>query len=333
MKLLPQVEGDLMIKLAVDARNLVFNFKTVKAVEDFSLEVPRGTVFGLLGPQGAGKTTVIRLLLGLIKPKSGSSEVMGFDSKTEGEKIRRCTAVLSNPPELYESLKVESNMQFYAWARHLETLERDEMTEELLNRFGLWERRKFIVEFMNRQDKQLLGLATVFLHHHALIFLDEPTAGFDPITAMKLREHLASLISSKRATVFLGTDSQSEAKRLCDQVGLVFEGRLLRTGRPEELGLQEGIIQVRMMGEGFNEQLLAILKEQPGVAAIDLQENCLTLTLNKATDSISSLVSLIKVGGAIISEPRWEEVYPNKLFPEKESGPKSPLDPVIPLGP
>lgn len=305
-----------MIRLAIDAKNLTRHYGNVKAVDDFTLEIPRGTIFGFLGPKGAGKTTLIRLFLGLIKPTAGFCQVLGFDSKTNGEKIRRLSANLFNPPELYDSLMVEINMEFYAWARHLETLERKKMTEDLLNRFDLWDRRKQIVESLNREEKQLLGLATVFLHRHPISFLDEPTAGLSPVKALKVRELLATMLVG-RGTTILATESQSEAKRLCDLVGLIDEGKLLKVGRPEDLGLQDCSIQIQFFGKGFTDELFKMIAGQRGVDSATLSEDCLTLKLSRGAENIVALEELIKDAGVEISETRMTEEYTNDIFPKK----------------
>src|SRR5437868_2380625 len=176
--------------LAIQTRGLARSFDQVRALDDLTLEVPAGSVFGFLGPNGAGKTTTIRLLLGLIEPTSGKAEVLGFDTLTQGAEIRARSGALLEHSGLYERMSAEDNLRFYGRVARMPKEKLDERIHQLLTHLGLWERRKEAVVKWSRGMKQKLAIARPLLHGPALVFLDEPTAGLDPVAAAGLRDDL-----------------------------------------------------------------------------------------------------------------------------------------------
>jgi ABC-2 type transport system ATP-binding protein len=180
-----------MNRIAIHTDDLTRDFKTVRAVDALSLDVPPGILFGFLGPNGSGKTTTIRLLLGLLEPTAGKAEVLGFDTRTRADDIRARVGALLEHPGLYERLSAEDNLEFYGRAWRLPASERGARIKELLSNVGLWERRKEPVGTWSRGMKQKLAVARALLHRPPLIFLDEPTAGLDPVAAAELRQDLA----------------------------------------------------------------------------------------------------------------------------------------------
>ncbi len=182
-----------MTENAINTENLCRNFGKVQAVDNLCLQVPRGVVFGFLGANGSGKTTTIRLLLGLLEPTSGRAQVLGYDTKNQANSIRRRTGALLEHPGLYERLSAADNLEFYGRAWRLPTAKRRSRIKELLNNLGLWERRNESVGTWSRGMKQRLAVARAMLHNPPLIFLDEPTAGLDPVAAAALREQLQTM--------------------------------------------------------------------------------------------------------------------------------------------
>src|SRR5260370_23168477 len=180
-------------------------FGTVKAVDDLSLEVPAGIVFGFLGPNGAGKTTTIHLLLGLLEPTKGQASVLGFDTRTQADEIRARSGALLEFAGLYERMSAEYNLDFYGRIYRMPAPARRARIQELLTHLDLWDRRRDLVGTWSRGMKQKLAGAPALLHHPPLVFLDEPTAGFDPLAAAALREDLASLVPPEGGTGFLTT--------------------------------------------------------------------------------------------------------------------------------
>ena len=151
--------------------------------------------------------------------------------------------------------------------------------------------------------KQKLAVARALFHHPPLVFLDEPTAGFDPVAAAALRDDLSGLVAREGATVFLNTHNLAEAERLCALVGVIRQGKLLIVGSPDELRVREGRPQAMIVGRGFNEHTLALLRERPEVAKAELHGGHLTIEL-RGEDRIAPLVNLIVQSGGEIEEVR-----------------------------
>jgi ABC-2 type transport system ATP-binding protein len=265
--------------------------------------------FGILGPGKAGKTTLVKLLLGLISPTGGEIEILGFDPIKQNKEIYRRVGILLNPPDLYESLSALDNMEFFAWSRGLRNNEKQERIHDLLNHFELWERRKEIIENWDRESRQKLGLAITFLHQPSLIFLDEPTAGLNPSVAAGLREKIASLISYK-TTLFLTTENQSEAKRLCDEVAIIQDGKIVISGTPAELNFQGGRTRMEIKGQGFDEQILTMINSLSEVAAASNQDQKTIIDLESDADP-NVVINQLSESGVTIEEIYWSEDISN----------------------
>jgi len=302
-----------MPELAIRTEQLTRDFATVRAVADLSLAVPTGTIFGFLGPNGAGKTTTIRLLLGLLEPTSGRAEVMGLDTRTQADKIRERTGALLEPAGLYERLSVEDNLDFYGRIWRLPFADRQARIRELLTHLGLWERRKEITGTWSRGMKQKLAVARALLHRPSLIFLDEPTAGLDPLAAAALRDDLAALVAREGVTVFLTTHNLAEAEKLCSLVSIIRQGKLLAVGHPRELRARAGGPHVTISGRGFDENVLARLRARPEVAAAGVQDGQLLIELKQPTD-IAPLVNLIVSAGGAVEEVSKSKANLEEVF-------------------
>lgn len=231
------------------------SFGAVTALDDLSLEVPAGIVFGFLGPNGAGKTTTIHLLLGLLAPTQGQAQVLGFDTRTQADAIRARSGTLLEFPGLYERMSAEENLDLFGRISRMSAPARQARIKELLTHLDLWERRRDLVGTWSRGMKQQLAVARALLPHPPLVFLDEPTAGFDPIAAAALRKDLASLVAHAGVTVFLTTHHLAEVEKLCAQVAVIRQGHLLAVGAPEEL-------RARVGGTSLEDVFLTLMKEE-----------------------------------------------------------------------
>ena len=289
----------------IRAERLTRAFGRVRAVDGLDLEVPPGIVFGFLGPNGAGKTTTIRLLLGLLEPTDGRAEVLGHDTKTAAGGIRERVGALLEHHGLYERLSAEDNLAFYARVWRLGAAARRARVRELLEPLGLWERRREAVGRWSRGMKQRLAVARALLHRPALLFLDEPTAGLDPVAAASLRDELASLVAREGVTVFLTTHNLAEAERLCQRVGVIKQGRLVAVGHPDELKAR-GATRLEVTGRGFTEGMVERLGLQPGVQRAALKNGRIVLDLAEASDT-APLVSLVVAAGGAIEEVRRDK--------------------------
>lgn len=302
-----------MSDLVIRTENLTCDFAAVRAVDRLSLEIPAGIVFGFLGPNGAGKTTTIRLLLGLLHPQSGRAEVLGFDTVTQADAIRRQTGALLEHSGLYERLTAEDNLEFYGRVWHLTKSERQTRIKELLTNLNLWERRQESAANWSRGMKQKLAVARALLHRPRLIFLDEPTAGLDPIAAAALRNDLAALVAREGVTVFLTTHNLAEAEKLCQRVGVIQQGKLIALGHPDTLRAKSGSARAEIIGRGFTENILSTLRARPEVAAVELSNGRLVLQLNEKTDT-APLITLLVSAGAQIEEVRKGDASLEEAF-------------------
>ncbi|HUU28500.1 MAG TPA: ABC transporter ATP-binding protein [archaeon] len=310
-----------MTDTAIRTENLTRDFNGLRAVDSLCLEVPRGTIFGFIGPNGAGKTTTIRLLLGLLEPSAGKAEVLGLDNMSQGHLVRaQCGALLENPG-LYERLSAEENLEFYGRIYRLSKADCLERTEELLSHLGLWERRREKVGAWSRGMKQKLAVARVLIHRPPLVFLDEPTAGLDPVAAAALRRDLDALVAYEGVTVFLTTHNLAEAEKLCDRVGVINRGKLIAEGPPNELRAGSPGTAVEVRGEGFTGEIIKSLETRPEISDIELQSGVLCIRL-RAEARMAPLVRLLVNSGAEVEEVRktqasLEEVF-LKLIEEEE---------------
>jgi ABC-2 type transport system ATP-binding protein len=292
-----------MTEIAIRTDNLTRNFKRLRAVDGLTMEVARGTLFGFLGPNGAGKTTTIRLLLGLLEPTLGSATVVGFDTATQADCIRERSGALLEHHGLYERINAEDNLEFYGRINHLSKSERQARIKDLLTNLGLWERRKENVGTWSKGMKQKLAIARALLHRPPLLFLDEPTAGFDPVAAAAFHDDLLGLAKRENVTVFLTTHNLSEAEKLCSQIGVIRQGKLLKMGSPDELRHDFGAPCVEIVGQGFSDQAIAHTRAQPHVADAEQHDGHLIIHLQDRID-VAPLIHLLVDEGVQIEEVR-----------------------------
>ncbi len=302
-----------MSEAAIFAENLTRCFGDVPVVNNVSLSVPAGTVFGFLGPNGAGKTTTIRLLLGLLEPSSGRAEVLGYDTRTQADQIRTSAGALLEHSGLYERLSAEDNLELFARIWSLSQTDRSARIKELLVHLDLWDRRKESVATWSRGMKQKLAVARALLHRPRVLFLDEPTAGLDPVATAALRDDLAALVSRENVTVFLTTHNLVEAEKLCALIGVIRQGRLLTIGHPDELRSGNGGTHAEIVGKGFTEEVLVHLNDRPEVASASLQNGRLIIDLNVGS-AVAPLVSLLVHGGAEVEEVRKGKASLEEVF-------------------
>ena len=291
-------------RVAIRTWGLTHDFPGVRALDELDLSVPRGSIFGFLGRNGAGKTTTLRVLLGLVTPTAGEARVLGYDPREQSVEIRRRCGVLLERSGLLDRLTAVENLDLYGRIFRLPRAVRRARIEELLGRIGLWERRDEPVSAWSRGMRQRLAIARALIHRPSLIFLDEPTAGLDPVSAAEVREDLLRLAVRERVTVFLTTHNLAEAERLCDRVAVVRRGRALSTGAPDEIGTRYTRRQVRLRGEGFTENALSLIGERPEVHSVEPEHGGALVSLSDEA-RVSSLVTfLVRVGVGL------EEVTP-----------------------
>jgi ABC-2 type transport system ATP-binding protein len=298
---------------AIRIDNLSRDFGPVKALDKLSLEVPSGSIFGFLGPNGSGKTTTIHLLLGLLEPTGGRAEVLGFDTQKQGDAVRARTGALLEHAGLYEQMTAEENLEFHGRINRLSAAERQSRMKELLSQFDLWERRRERVVKWSRGMKQKLAIARALLHRPSLVFLDEPTAGLDVVAAAAVREDLATLAAGEGVTFFLTTHNMAEAERLCRSVAVIRQGRLLAVGHADELRARTNGPQVEVIGRGFSQEALDLLRSRPEVSAVECWDNRLSIHLSRVGE-VAPLVRLLVNAGVDVEEVLKDKASLEEVF-------------------
>ena len=208
-------------------------FGAFVAVEGLDLTIHRGEVFGLLGPNGSGKTTTIRMLCGLMVPSGGSATVVGFDVVREAEQVRRRIGYMSQRFGLYDDLTVTENLTFYASIYGLHGAERRGRVAELLDELGLRERTAQLAGTLSGGWKQRLALACATAHRPAMLFLDEPTAGVDPASRRLFWQRIYAL-AEQGTTILVTTHYMDEAER-CQRLAFLSRGKLIAVGTVAEV--------------------------------------------------------------------------------------------------
>ena len=213
-------------------------FGSLVAVEALDLEIPRGQVFGLLGPNGSGKTTTIRMLCGLVPPTTGSATVVGFDVATEAERVRENIGYMSQRFGLYDDLTVAENLRFYATVYGLLGRERDARLAVHMHTMGLDVRAGQLAGTLSGGWKQRLSLACATAHTPQMLFLDEPTAGVDPAARRAFWESIY-VLARGGTTILVTTHYMDEAER-CERLAFLSRGHLIAVGSPAEVTQQFG---------------------------------------------------------------------------------------------
>lgn len=218
----------------IDVRGMSRSYGRVRALRDLSLRVDPGEIYGLVGPDGSGKTTAMRLIVGSLRPDAGEVTVAGFNMARRPEQARARIGYLSQRFSLYEDLTVLENIRFFAETRGLRADEWRPRCERILAFVGLSDFAGRRAGKLSGGMKQKLGLAAALVHRPAVILLDEPTTGVDPVTRQDFWQLIIQLISNEGLTVLISTPYMDEAAR-CTRIGYLQRGRMLVEGTPSEL--------------------------------------------------------------------------------------------------
>jgi ABC-2 type transport system ATP-binding protein len=255
-------------QFAIRARGLTKQFGDLTAVNHLDLDVPRGQIYGFLGPNGSGKTTAIRMLCGLLKPSSGTAEVLGLEVPGATDELKPRIGYMTQKFSLYDDLTVQENLKFiadiYALPRRIKTSRIDELVEE----YGFSERRKQLAGTLSGGQKQRLALACAVLHKPELLLLDEPTSAVDP---RNRRDFWAKLfgIADSGTTILVSTHYMDEAER-CHRLAILDKGSKVADGKPDVLQSSTGMSVVEVLADNPHEAQLALRQHRDIVSVTQL---------------------------------------------------------------
>jgi ABC-2 type transport system ATP-binding protein len=217
----------------IEVENLTKNFGSFTAVNSISFSVKKGEIFGFLGPNGAGKSTTIKILCGLLIPTSGKASTFGFDVYRQSEKIKENIGYMSQKFSLYPDLTIEENINFYSGIYGVDPKMLNSRKNEILKLLDLTERKKTITSLLPAGYKQRLALSCALIHDPAVIFLDEPTSGVDPVSRRNFWKLIKTFANSGK-TIFVTTHYLEEAE-YCNRISLMYDGKIIALASPYQI--------------------------------------------------------------------------------------------------
>lgn len=245
---------------AIDVRGLSKTFGDKTAVDSVDIQMPKGEVWGFLGPNGSGKTTTIRMICGLLLPSAGEGTCLGLDIRTDGDLIRRKTGYMTQKFSFWTDLTIRENLEFVA--RIYEMDDRKAVVDRTLDQLGLTQRQNQLAEALSGGWKQRLALAAVTMHGPDLLLLDEPTAGVDPQARRDFWDEIHRL-SNAGLTVLVSTHYMDEAER-CDRIVYLAHGAIIARGRVASIIERAAIKTIRIDDDGAR-RFQSRLRSAPGV--------------------------------------------------------------------
>jgi daunorubicin resistance ABC transporter ATP-binding subunit len=296
---------------AVEIVHLVKRFGNFTAVDDLSLRVEPGEIFGLLGPNGSGKTTTVNMVSGLSSPTSGQVRVMGYDLRTQTRQVRQVLGTVHQETALYEELSAWRNLDFHADLFGLPGPQKKARIEKMLDLVQLSDRKNSRVSTFSGGMKRRLALARALLHEPQLIYLDEPTLGVDVQSRRALWDYILNL-QKQGKTVFITTNYLEEAEALCSRIAIIDHGRLVSLGRLDELKQKFGgsVVEIET-GQPFQD--LAGLRLLTGVKLVEQEGLVLKVTDLPGHQVVPQIINMVAQGCEIrnitVREPNLDEVF------------------------
>ena len=299
-----------MDDMAIKTRGLKKAFGAVEAVAGVDLDVRKGEIFGLVGPDGAGKTTVMRLLAGILDPTGGESTVLGHRLPEEAERIKERTGYMPQRFGLYEDLSVMENIRFYADIYDVPSGLRPERIERLLGFSNMTPFKTRLAGKLSGGMKQKLGLACALVHTPELLFLDEPTNGVDPVSRRDFWRILYDLVR-EGLTVFISTSYLDEAER-CSKVALMDRGSVLAVDEPSALKESMGFAMIELW-TGMSRAAAGVVRTMEGVKGVSVYGDRLHVALDEE-ESLGALLKRLADEGMEIKDyrrivPSLEDVF------------------------
>jgi len=301
--------------LVIDVQGLTKSFGGKRVVDDFSIDVRRGQVFGFLGPNGSGKTTTIRMLCGLLTPDAGRGTCLGFDILREQSAIKRRVGYMTQKFSLYEDLSIRENLEFVARVYGMDR--RRARVDATLEQLGLIGRQGQLAGTLSGGWKQRMALASCILHEPDLLLLDEPTAGVDPKARREFWDEIHRL-AGRGLTVLVSTHYMDEAER-CHEIAYLAYGKLMARGTVADVVARSGLVTWSVEGEGLSE----LAERLRGVDGVDMVAAFGTALHVSGTDETALERAIVPYRAALglrwtRSEPSLEDVFIHLMAHSKD---------------
>jgi ABC-type multidrug transport system ATPase subunit len=301
--------------IVIQAEGLTKKFGTLTAVDRVDFAIEAGEIFGFLGPNGSGKSTVIRMLCGLLRPTAGRAELAGLDVVTQAEEIKSRIGYMSQRFSLYEDLTVEENIDFYGAIYGLERSKMALRRRSVVDLVGLEGRMEQMAATLSGGYKQRLALACCLLHEPKIVFLDEPTAGIDPVARREIWDLLFRL-AAEGTTLFVTTHYMDEAER-CSRVAYIYLSKLIALGRPQELKRLPELTPDRSSWFEITSddatQLLPLVRQQPSVLDATIFGEAIHALVRRGMDAAALADALSRQASAPVLcravPPSLEDVF------------------------
>jgi ABC-2 type transport system ATP-binding protein len=305
--------------IIIKTENLTKRFRDIVAVDGLNLEIKQGRIFGLVGPDGAGKTTTMRLLAAIMDPSEGNATIAGFDLRKQAERIKQHIGYMAQQFALYGDLSVLENLNFFADVYGVRGKQRRERIERLLNFARLTEFTDRRAGRLSGGMKKKLGLACALIHAPDILYLDEPTTGVDPVSRREFWDILANL-HVDGTTILVNTPYMDEAER-CSRVGLMYSGRLIEQGTPNEIkALIPGeLIEFKpesgqSWGVGLLRRASQILSKQEGVLEVQTYGDLVHVFVDNANQRRPQLETVLAAEEITMTNfrqttPRMEQAF------------------------
>jgi ABC-2 type transport system ATP-binding protein len=296
---------------AIEIQHLTKVFGDLCAVDDLSLEIRQCEIFGLLGPNGSGKTTTINMVSGLSKPTSGEIHVMGYDLRTNMRQVRQILGAVPQETALYEELSAWANMDFHADLFGIPRQDKKRLITEMLELVQLLDRKDSRVGTFSGGMKRRLALGRALLHDPQLIYLDEPTLGVDVQSRRAIWDYIRQL-RDRCKTVLITTNYLEEAEALCDRIAIIDHGKLIAMDTPEALKQKLGgsVIELETVEPS---QIIKLLRAMPGIKKVIQDGNQLKLTTEAGSNVVPQIINAVVKEGEItniaVREPNLDEIF------------------------
>ncbi|PGT82341.1 ABC transporter ATP-binding protein [Bacillus sp. AFS040349] len=282
----------------IEINNLTKSYKKNRGIDDLSLSIHKGEIFGFIGPNGAGKSTTIRTLLNFIHPTSGTAKIFGKDSVKDSKEIRKEVGYLPSEVHYYDDMKALDLLQYSA---KFHQYSNDQRIVELAEKLHLDLNKK--IEDLSFGNRKKVGIIQALLHEPKLLILDEPTGGLDPLMQHTFFE-LLKIERDKGATIFFSSHILSEVQKMCDRVAIIKEGKLLKVERVEKL-LKNNVKKISLTFQDENEQAIEEIEGMNKVKNGDDWTFLYSGDINRLLHKMSTL----HVKDLLIEEPSLEEVF------------------------